>query len=847
MPRVARRAKGTTEAHGGIRVELEAYLNKMQRRFSDVDYLIDCTIELLLCANRDLEGFSHMDVSPMVTTMMHIMRAHTEAAALQSNVLSILTMCTLGYHRDPSRNLFVRENGLEMLWSVMTKNESSIEVQSNAFLLLNNLYGDLFALKQATTRALLRAVLAALQKYTPPQQEAGSEEMVRGKGGLQYPRLGKDSLLGGRRKFVAFSVHTETGDVRTQEADEDTSEITPEMRVLRYGMQTLYALRSEMDQSIANASVDSVVKIMHAYPKQEVLQIVGAHVLSGLAKGGDLTVACMWEKGGPAALLAGMSVALDATADEGFDFPYDLDLLEMCFDAICLLYNTSVQKEEPGLTVLSRLIMKHVDLGYVVNGACLAIGKACRICIRNRQILGKKAIDAIFIALNAHKNDIDGMQTAGIGALANLVFEVPENCEHVARDERLRMLSRVLQQDINGCALQHNACYLFSCLTTLCMHRVDAMVTAGCLRQVVQAMREHDKHIECSSILHVGSKAIHGAIHASRQYPDSQARVMARLLDDGVADVLVQYSPALFHMPHDVLSIAFLDLRNILHACPETVTAFGLRAIQPVVQCVSLAASSGPRGITNVTAKILITGCGLLSKILDCARVLPNWRAFQDEFGTSGGFKTVFDVLQICNDATAAEIVQASLPTLGIVFDLEKKLPASALHAVSIALEYHDENHRLCTAQASGMMRVVFSVRDANLNHPDCDFIQEKAAKTVWALLKVTPSGMLDRIECMKALSLLSSDGLDMDDVTKQSWRESAEDEETVPGAVVPRCLQTHDRCIACCKTARDVGLRQLLKCSVCVLAPKYCSAACQKKSWAEHKAECKAHRKPMA
>jgi hypothetical protein len=50
--------------------------------------------------------------------------------------------------------------------------------------------------------------------------------------------------------------------------------------------------------------------------------------------------------------------------------------------------------------------------------------------------------------------------------------------------------------------------------------------------------------------------------------------------------------------------------------------------------------------------------------------------------------------------------------------------------------------------------------------------------------------------------------------------------------------------CVACGKTCADVGMKQLLKCSGCTLAPKYCSAACQKECWPAHKTECKANRK---
>jgi hypothetical protein len=50
--------------------------------------------------------------------------------------------------------------------------------------------------------------------------------------------------------------------------------------------------------------------------------------------------------------------------------------------------------------------------------------------------------------------------------------------------------------------------------------------------------------------------------------------------------------------------------------------------------------------------------------------------------------------------------------------------------------------------------------------------------------------------------------------------------------------------CVLCSKSAADVGLLQLSKCSACTLAPLYCGPGCQKMHWKVHKAECKANRK---
>ncbi len=50
--------------------------------------------------------------------------------------------------------------------------------------------------------------------------------------------------------------------------------------------------------------------------------------------------------------------------------------------------------------------------------------------------------------------------------------------------------------------------------------------------------------------------------------------------------------------------------------------------------------------------------------------------------------------------------------------------------------------------------------------------------------------------------------------------------------------------CVACSKSAADVNIKRLLLCSVCTVAPAYCSVECQRACLPAHNAECKANRR---
>ncbi len=52
--------------------------------------------------------------------------------------------------------------------------------------------------------------------------------------------------------------------------------------------------------------------------------------------------------------------------------------------------------------------------------------------------------------------------------------------------------------------------------------------------------------------------------------------------------------------------------------------------------------------------------------------------------------------------------------------------------------------------------------------------------------------------------------------------------------------------CTGCGKTAEQAGVKKLLACSACTVAPRYCSPECQCACCKLHKAECKANKKVL-
>ncbi len=53
-----------------------------------------------------------------------------------------------------------------------------------------------------------------------------------------------------------------------------------------------------------------------------------------------------------------------------------------------------------------------------------------------------------------------------------------------------------------------------------------------------------------------------------------------------------------------------------------------------------------------------------------------------------------------------------------------------------------------------------------------------------------------------------------------------------------------NEKCVQCGRSAEVCGLKHLMRCSACTIAPGYCGCECQRADWPVRRAECKANRK---
>ncbi len=636
-----------------------------------------------------------------------------------------------------------------------------------------------------------------------------------------------------------------TGEIT--EPGEVAMEITHEMRLVRNFLEAIpNLLSSGISPALADETMSAVVNAMRRYAGQEVIQAVACHALAVIVLDGN-GIACLWSKKALGNLLAGMRVILKAK-DSGLGGP---DLMAETCQAVFAIYDKSEQfqlREEPELTVLTEVIIKHVQNPKVVGAACRAMAKATRLSLRNKEILGKQAVKAVLLTLRKHKNSGDS-QSDGVCAVAMLMRELPANAECFAEDEDvLPSMVRQLQTHIKHCELQHNACYMFHILSESCVRQIPAMLEAGIVSYLARAINQHEKDTECLDVVRFANISISKFISEYMRTGDAQyvSTAFARISQEGGAEVLVSCAPTLLEKHTETAWSGFVGVRNLLFCCPDLVKDFGLRAIRPIITCMQRCVTPR-RVISKDHAAVLIFGCSLISKLLDCARSVPNWRQFQDEFGRCGGVKTLAKCLQVCNSDAGWKVVEELMQERGVVYINAQTLPGTAVATVTMCIHNHAANQSLCAAE-SEMYTTLRAILSKTQNQVD-EVLQQNAVPILLAIVEnggntvAGNSAASESVAESESESVLGqtrgadvSAGLSQLRVTNKA--SSNNHKSSKNGA-----KDSAEACVACGKTAADVGVKKLLKCSACTVAPRYCSAACQHACWKAHKAECRANK----
>jgi hypothetical protein len=240
---------------------------------------------------------------------------------------------------------------------------------------------------------------------------------------------------------------------------------------------------------------------------------------------------------------------------------------------------------------------------------------------------------------------------------------------------------------------------------------------------------------------------------------------------------------------------------------PSNMKALGFQAIS---------ATLGAMRTTNQDVKFLGNSCVLLSYILrdpcgalaksfsenkhtthasEHAELLKTCQKYQDEFARCGGIMVLVDFLKLHLKSVSP---QSDMESIGFA--------GHACNVIGVVLYLHAKNQS--SFNRHDALSLLLRVRRIYKSN---EFVQDMA---------------------QVAVEQLQDEESHLTGMNEDESNAKRDGDTRQPG------------CVACGKTAVTLGTK-LLRCSACTLAPSYCSVGCQKACWKEHKAECKANRKP--
>ncbi len=494
MPRRPRPAHGAANRQGHD-LDVEALVKQMLNRLSDVDFLVETSGQLAEHAHKVTEvHHARMNTALVLAASLQLMRVHPGCGDLQANIVSLVSRCTQASR--PNLDLFLGEGGIDMLITSMTESQGHFPLQNNAFKAILDL-GEQLDLPPETKRALSRAVVVSMNNLMQPCQGEGVRHALR---------------LDTSNSTYAIAI---TGEVM---------ETADQMQMLKLGMDVLINvhLTSELSQTHAEEGINMVVKVMRTYAQIDVLQVVGCDALGAFATRKGIT-SWRWPKPWLSALLAGMRVALKTDCIKD-----DSSLMQLCCDAVHDIYRNSEHlqhQEERELTVLPDVIIKHLKLELVVRGACRALIESNRWSKMNRVILGDEAVRAVLLGLSKHKNDV-GLQCDGFAAISALIKNVASNAACLFEADTLRTLLGNARLHMRHCELQHYACDMVEFIAHLCKDKTPALIEAGCLSYLAQAMRLHEGHSQCSRMVTSACRTIALIMYAHARQCTSEQQMI---------------------------------------------------------------------------------------------------------------------------------------------------------------------------------------------------------------------------------------------------------------------------------------------------------------------------------
>jgi hypothetical protein len=662
MPGQSRAQKDPAARHLPVRSpdRVEAWARRLESKLADPVALVDACKQLR--QQLDRERLKSMDTSRLLQALMRAMKAHTQERILQSNVTSSINLlCT---HQESNQDLFVREGGVDVLLTVMNQHQNFLILQEIGCEIAFRLGSGVLTLPQTTIEGVAQAVLTAMDAHMN------------------------------------------------------------EIQLVLHSMDTLARLKSKFNETLLRKSIATTVKSMRAHAQEPEVQSRGIDRLMDYADG-KANIACLWAEDGLSAILAAMDATLRCKWFKESDpvqsvtahgqVPFAAHLMEKCILFTVDMYMHDDAREEPGLTVLSRVIITYMQLPTVVYAALGTMTLASRKSKKNREILGRQAIRAVFLVLKKWM-DNRMMLLNALRALYEVSLENSSNSDIVVEEECLCTLLKIMDMYVEESSVREHVCKLLSFVRTQANNKqssIEAMDKVGCISCIIRALNQPVRDPDGQHAVVYACHLLHGLIchkvDEHLQGTSDKAAFQQSMAQQGAIDALISVVNACRNIDHhQMLFQSCFVLVVLLNSSPENTREYGMRVLQGVITSLLTcqAASSSACPADDYLARAHVFGFTLLFLIFRQAHTADDVALYQSEYASCGGIKALAWCLRMCDDDRNTQVlheIQDQRPG-------SPRLPDAALITLYCTLSSHNDTLDMYAREDPMMMATILSL-----------------------------------------------------------------------------------------------------------------------------------------
>jgi hypothetical protein len=602
------------------------------------------------------------------------------------------------------------------------------------------------------------------------------------------------------------------------------------------GLQRIAILAENLGNEDVKKGISITARCMAANASELGVQVIGISALYSLnffskdklpatpcccAKPSPLVVEHMWRE----SMIKVLMKALDVFAK--FNSQLSRSNLTWvhasCYALVSSMYgDVDESRTAPEETLVN--IPKNMRTHFQDDDATLLALKAITAAVRDERnaqnayfLNGGECIQAIMAGMKAHEDNIE-VQQCGCWALAFMCFRKMQIKKAMMRLRAPQQVLHIMQKHIKSSEVAMGACkFMFTMLSFSfeeSMH--DLLMQLGGVELLLSAL---DNHGDVSGVQVLACEAL--CYFLKSENKTCLEKWIVQGVYDKILKVMVANSTEELIQQSCCVTLCMLLSEYTLETQRDDLNAIRIRTI-PVV----LAAMSRFTHVANI-----------IQHACQCVAFSCSLAAFATIIHKSDGINVVARAMKSHPNSL---IVQYQIMTVinmacaNHVRNQDACRRSGAIDAILHAIDYFKHDPRVLSMAREALAKISAN-HDVNTAYVKSKMTGKQASR----LAKVT---LEDFLPPESQLDPYLKHTLDMANGYLQATKEHDVAGQMAKAREKEKLAQ---KCVVCKKTAEEMGLKQLSKCSVCTIAPSYCGKECQKAHWAAHKNECKQNRKP--